>query len=837
MRPTSSSILPRLLVLAAFLGPMTGSPAVEGQEADATSILHGVLFEGHEGLSREDLLERSGLVIGQRVSEQDVARAVERLVASRRIETVEVLPALRDADGFTLRLRVSVHPVLDRVEFVLGPGHPPLRPDLALVFTAGELGPVDLLEKLEVHPGQVLDPATRIEAIALLEAWYRRQGHPFPHIVEKLEPAPPLPGRVVWRLEIDEGPEVYLRDVIFHGNRALSDRELTAVLGNRPRELLGLFSPGEYDPTRYEEDLERIRDLYRRHGYLDVRVAHEGFRLDYRRGALTLEVRIVEGPRFELKGIEIRGNRPILDEVLGRQIRTPFPAPYDGHRLEADRARLLLYYMNRTFRSPHIELEHLYPLSPRPEVTAVFDVDENRHLYLGQILIEGNTFTRDRVILSAIPLAPLDPVTPLQVARLAERIRALGHFEEVTVETRAAPDRLSPFLDDPDADPRTRPGAVRDLVVKVKEKPRGLFEVGGGASSGRGEIFSIIITQPNFDWLDWPGGERGWKHPFSGGGQMLRAQILPGTRVSEFNLFFEEPYLGNTRNSLSVEVSNQLFRWREFEENHLGGEIGWRHRLDARGRFSTRLGLRLEDVQIDRIDPGVPAQIRDLAGHTRLAYPSFKIGFDDTLSNEYVGLTGIRATTRVDLSLEELGTEARFVRTIGQVDLAATATQLGNWLLPGEPLSTDFPDLEHRLKLGLRAGWMEGLQGDEVPFFERFRLGGPRTFRGFSHHDVGPREGDIPVGGEAFWTATLEYTFPLYWRELRLGVLADVGDVATEFSKLGSGRIRTSAGVSLHARLKIFGLRLPASLYFVEVLRKERDDEERFFSFTLGYEF
>ncbi len=820
-------------MISLFLSPLG---FIEADEA--TSILHGVIFEGAEGVPRSELLAWSGLKVGAQTSEAQVQSAIKKLVASKLIAEIEILPALRDADGFTLKFRVSTFPILDAIHL-----HIPHDQDTHYLTLEKALNPeLQTLHPrwnsgLKIRPGMILDLALREEVKERLKDWYQREGYLFCEIDESLTPVPHVPGRVTWRISVDEGRKFYLKELQFSGNDSISARDLTAVLKNRPQRLWGLFSPGHFNPSTWPQDLEAMRKLYRDRGFLNVHLAQAGMEVDYKRGTLILKIDILEGKRYSLKGIQLKGHSSMLTKALDQQIKTEPGGTFNGVDLEADRARLLLYYMKRLYKTPSITLEHLYSLDPPDEVTAVFDIDERNHLFTGKIFIEGNTYTRDRVILSALHISPGDPITPIDVIHLANRIKALGHFEDVTVETRPAPDRLSPFLKDPEKDTRTQPGVMRDLYIKVIESKSGLFEVGGGASSGKGEIFSIMITQKNFDWLDWPGGKRGWKHPFSGGGQKLQAQILPGTKISEFRLLFEEPYVYSSKTAFSFDLSNQLFRWRDFEENQFSGELGFRHLFDKERKYSAFLGLHLEDVHIKDVEPGTVRDIADLEGHTRLAYPTLKLGFDNSLHNDYVGQTGLRYIGRVDASLEELGTESRFLRTVHQVDYGVNTTKFSNLLLPGDPFPTDIPDLAHRLKLGFRAGWIEGLQGDDVPFFERFRMGGPRNFRGFDYYDMGPRAGGIPIGGEAFWMTSVDYSFPLYWRELRMSVLFDVGDLEEKFSKFSSDRIRTSAGIGLHARFKLYGLDVPVSFYFVEALRKQRQDDPRFFSFTLGLDF
>ncbi len=205
-------------------------------------------------------------------------------------------------------------------------------------------------------------------------------------------------------------------------------------------------------------------------------------------------------------------------------------------------------------------------------------------------------------------------------------------------------------------------------------------------------------------------------------------------------------------------------------------------------------------------------------------------------STEASGVRGVSSTTG-GAAGRASGSEVDFVRSRTRLDLRLRANAWINAILPGDPLAEDIPSLDHVLHIGASFGWMEGIGGADTPFFEHFFLGGPSNFRGFAYRRLGPHAGGIPVGGEAFWTGTVQYSLPLYLREFRLLGIFDFGDIEPSFSDLSAHRIRTSAGVGLLLRLRLMGADVPVNLYWVEALRKEPDDREKFFGFSLGYEF
>jgi outer membrane protein insertion porin family len=178
----------------------------------------------------------------------------------------------------------------------------------------------------------------------------------------------------------------------------------------------------------------------------------------------------------------------------------------------------------------------------------------------------------------------------------------------------------------------------------------------------------------------------------------------------------------------------------------------------------------------------------------------------------------------VDLADGATGSEVDFLRLASRADLFVNP-----W--------GGIPDYRHTLHLAVEIGSIDGLEGGDVPLYERFYLGGPRSFRGFAYRRLGPHQGSTPVGGEGLLHGTVEYSFPLFWRELRGAAFFDWGDLAPTFSRLSTGRFRTAAGGGLEIRLRLLGQSFPVNLYWTKVLASEPEDREEFFSFTLGFFF
>ncbi len=797
-----------LLAVSASAQEPSAPGAVEGP------VIRSHQFQGRTWIPSQHLEAQLGLPPGSIYRPLAVTEALERLLSFHLIEAAgpPEVRFIESGRAVELTWPIQERPLVLGVSLYLPPGR--------------RKAPRELLDSLRTQVGNPLIQSDLQEDRETIRKKYIQEGRSLCTVQSETQEIAPGAAEVLFLIE--RGPVVTVRKLEITGNRAIPRRHILAAIQTRRRFLFGFFSRGLFDPEIYEEDLERIRSLYRDRGYLEAMVVADPPRFSRDFSRVDLAIQIEEGPRYTLQAVKIRGNGPgIPTELLMRQVRTPIGEPYDGKSLEEDRRRLFLWYDGHYDMIPRIQLRRQYVFEPDDHrVTAVFEIDEREHFLVGRVDIRGNLRTRDRVIRSALAVRPGDPLTALGLERSRFQLAALGYFEPETIEV--IPQET---------------GEIRDVEVQVEERKAGLFQIGGGASTGEGEVGLIRITQPNFDLFAIPGINRSLSEGFTGGGQLLEFEYVPGTRQSFITLRFEEPYLYNTDHSISILADTQAYDRRGYDETRFGGEIFLRRFWDRRHRFSTRLGFHLEDVRISNISSDAPVDVTRSRGHTLLSYPLIRLTYNTTEIDPHSGPAGFLAEARGDLSTGATGSEPEFFRTRLTADLYQPVSAWINALLPGDPLSEE-PRRRHILRLGAQFGWAEGVDGDEVPIFERFFPGGPRSFRGFDYRGVGPEANGVRLGGNAYFQGTVEYSFPLIIPELRAVALFEFADVESELSRLSTGRIRTSAGGGLRIRLHdVFGRFkeyipvIPINFYWMEALKRESGDDARFFTFTLGLGF
>ena len=121
-----------------------------------------------------------------------------------------------------------------------------------------------------------------------------------------------------------------------------------------------------------------------------------------------------------------------------------------------------------------------------------------------------------------------------------------------------------------------------------------------------------------------------------------------------------------------------------------------------------------------------------------------------------------------------------------------------------------------------------------IPFYERFYLGGLYSLRGYKYRTVSPREdpNPEPIGGDTMWFGSLEYSIPIV-SQVRLAVFYDIGDVQLDPFTYRFKDYTDNWGIGMRLNLPIGPLRFD---YGVPIHYDPRyQDGKGQFQFGVGY--
>ncbi len=755
-----------------------------------------VEFDGFQSVSDEYILGSIQLREGMEYNPGLVDRSIRSLYDTGLFEYVEV--RLRDLDEGKVEVSFLVVPkyFISRV-----------------LFTGNEkYSESRLASKIELSAGAMLDEYAVSVAASAIRDYYVEKGFSEVAVDYRIE-KDEVKGQSEVVFEIDEGGRTKIGKVVFEGNEAYSDRRLRKVMETKKHSiwLSWLTGSGRFDRAKFLEDLESVRAFYRDNGYLDVAIADEDVSLTYpKKGKLRIEVSVREGQRYFLGDLSVEGNTIFTNEELLDTVKIEPGEPFSPDALDEAANGVRDYYTSRGYLDARARAERRPNMDTR-RIDIAFRVAESEKFYLESINIDGNTKTKTKVILRELALRPGDVFDLVRMETSQKRLENMGYFQPVNLspETTNIPGR-------------------RDLRITLREAPTGEISFGAGFSSVENVVFFFEVSQGNFDLFNWRSG-------FQGDGQKFRIRGSLGTDSSQLLIAFEEPWLFEQRLAFGTEIFRieTDFNSSEYNELRTGFELYLRRRLFE--LVDGRLSYRLENVEIFDVARGTgPEQPDGSVPNDGVPDVIQAAEGDDLISK--AGFSLLRDTRR-SLLFTRRGNISSFATELAGGPFGGDVNYHKMELRTAQFIPT-FDTLEQSFSVIARVGTVSPFgDSDDVPFYDRFYLGGPDSLRGFEFRDIGPRDdddADEAVGGNTFALFSVEYLFRVA-EPLGLVVFYDWGFVNEEDYDFSASDYADNWGVGV--RLLLMGSPLKLDLGIPITTPDNVEDDGTQFNFSFGTRF
>ncbi len=660
-----------------------------------------------------------------------------------------------------------------------------------------------LRERLGFELGDRLDPFLAEGGRATISEVYRKIGYPFVNV--SLDKERLAEGHLLYI--IDEGPRVQIQKIEFAGNESFGAGTLRQVLKTKQKKWL--LWPSYYTEDAIDEDLDRLRDFYYNHGFLDYHIsAEKEFSIDGR--GVQLVFAIDEGPLYHVGQIRFAGNTRYTEEQLRDKIALREGQVYLKPAAQRDAKTIAQLYREQGFVDADVRQTPGFTTREGDNlVTVQFELTEGKQFRIGRIEVTGNETTQDKVARRVLDEYHFTP-GELYNAKLAPK-EGNGLLENYIQRSAAAQEVMIRPVTPPDGDPNQK-----DVRVNVEEGMTGVIIPGVGYSTDYGLIGRLTFRQQNFDVADWPESVSEFlsMKSFRGAGQTLSLVLQPGTEYSQYGIDFVDPYWRDRPVELDV-GGRSWERFREsYDEKRLKGTVGFEQRLENSWRRS--IAFRAENVGVKSLDFDAPEEIREFAGDTQLFGMRFGFGRAalDNLYNPSVG-------DRFNVWYEQVTGDDTFGLLEGTYTRYFT-------------LYTDVLDRKTVLSTKVLAGTVVG----EAPPFEKYYAGGSGHYglRGFEYRGISPRglqtnvppgfaERKDPIGSDWIFLAGAEIVFPLVGENFGALLFMDSGTVQT-------GKYRLSIGTGIQILIpQIFG-NIPMRFEISLPLLKDEEDETQTFSFS-----
>jgi len=617
--------------------------------------------------------------------------------------------------------------------------------------------------------------------------------------------------------EIEESPKVKIESIEFVGAAAYPEKKLRSLVKIRKPGILGnLFGWRTFKQDKLVEGEEKLAEFYRENGYIDFEI--KDIQLTYPTPSLVaIRITIFEGKPYKFGAVTFKGNKLATAEELQRGFKmrvgdtfTPKGLSGDVESVEDFYGRI--GYIDVTQSSGNLRVIRV-PNTDTGTMDLEFQIEEGQKSFVEKIEIRGNTKTKDRVVRRELAVTPGETFDMTRVKLSRSRLEGLQFFENV--ETRSEPTEIP---------------SRKNLIVDVEEKSTGNMSLGAGFSSVDAIVGFAEVSQGNFDLFNPP--------TFTGGGQKFRARVQLGTKRQDYEISFVEPWFLGRKLSLGVDLYHRQLDFNSvnslYDESRTGARVSLTKALGSDFLIGS-LNATVENVGINSVPTNAPASIIAGEGDKLLYRLGGSLAYD-TRNSTMLPNRG----QRTELATEFVGGGAQFYR----VELKSA------WYIKG-------PFEGHVLELVGRAGVMDSLGGNGIPFYERFYLGGLYSLRGYEYRGVGPRESYTnytatlangtnlpsvytnapagtdtePVGGNTYWFGSAEYSLPII-DKLRFAIFYDIGNVESGSYKMQFSNFSDNWGIGLRLNLPIGPLRLD---YGIPINHDKNTGDSGKFQFGVGY--
>ncbi len=651
-----------------------------------------------------------------------------------------------------------------------------------------------LEKEVDTKPNHALDERAIKADTEKLHAYYQKSGYNQVQITYDIQ-RDRNTGFGTVTFKIREGAKVRIGEVRFTGNDHIKAKRLRKEMETKRWWMFSwLTGTGKFKDDQFEDDVGKLLDYYRQQGFLDVDIPQDRIAYDYPKpNRMVIVIHVDEGRQYRIGEITITGCKLYSESILKLLLRQKSGMIFRPAKLDKDVETMEDFYGRSGYLDTRVRLVRK-PNVATGNIDVEYQVDESDKFYVESVKIEGNTKTKSIVIIRELVLSPGDVFDMVRMKASKMRLENTAFFEDVnlTPESTNIPGR-------------------RNLKISLKEARTGNLSFGAGYSSLERATFFAELSQSNFDLFN----RRSF---FQGAGEKFRLRFQIGSLSNEVILYFEEPYLFQKELAVGFTIYRTSSNYTSsfYEEIRIGAEIFLRKHLFE--YVEGRLSYTDEQIDIANIDPSASPIIRSLAGKTRTSKIGLQLLRD--VRDKIVNTTrGNRIQVITEIAGGPLGGSNNYYRMEAR----------GSQFIPVFKTQTQV------LGLIARAGVIENFgKSDDVPFYDRYFLGGPEDLRGFEYRDVGPKDfSGIPLGGKTYSMFTAEYSFDIV-KPIRFAIFYDAGFVNTKAYDFSPTSYNDDFGFGL----RMFVAGAPLSLDFGIPLTADKINKKgNQFNFSFGTRF
>ncbi len=607
------------------------------------------------------------------------------------------------------------------------------------------------------------------------------------------------------------------------------------------RNKMGLYTSQTVSPQHIKKAIGRIKRKYAEEGYLNAEVDITSYTSQNDSNKVILKIKITEGDKVKIKGINFFGNYSFSDGKLqGTFDDTKSKSglfkwfksgDYDEKKYREDLKKLIAFYKKKGYRDFQVIKDSVYYAPNKKDLYLDIQVEEGVKYRIGNVSWTGNTLFSNEELSQAFGFSRGEIFNQEKYDRnMQERVNAMyydrGYIfaQIVPIEKPLSRDTLDiefivtegnqVYIDRVEIKNNTKtkekvirrevvafPGEKfsRDALIRSQRNLMVLnyFEnVIPDVQPVSQDKVNVVVTvsekptdtanlSMGYSAQDGLIGSAGVAfNNFLGNGQIVSLNLqLGGQGYRVFSVGFSEPYLFDTRTSFGASFyysldGNRRAQYVGYKQRSYGGSLS----------FGRRLKWPDDYFLVNGTIGYANSTLKPLSGSQ--LYTQYTYGQQQSLT-----LTGVVQRNSKDAAeFPKSGSVYTYTSDLGFVGIDTAGFSNVARVLPQNYMRHTFRAenyypafwsfvLYTDFTMGYARTFKKNPQVEEIPLLDRFYMGGSALdigsiqLRGYSGRGVGPQDGGFPVGGA---------TMVKYSTELRLPVIPNPTMYILAFAEAGN---------------------------------------------------
>ncbi len=489
---------------------------------------------------------------------------------------------------------------------------------------------------------------------------------------------------------IKENSKIIIRSIRFVGNKNIPAEEFKRILLTKEG---GYFTEmtetGIFKASDFERDLAVVKLYCQEKGFFKAKVSNPAdIRLSKDKKEMDITIFIEEGDKYYFGKFDVSGDLLYKKEKLLAPFKKLEKKAFKRSEIAKAVMDITNLYKNKGYAdvsvSTPIKIDEKNKIIDIPMI-----IEKGRKSYIESIEFTNNTVTRDKVLRREMRIYEGDLYNQSLIDYSKARLFSLGYFETVdySIQEGSAP-------------------GLKKIIISVKEKSTGTFQLGMGFSTVEKLVFNAQISKNNL----------------FGNGQTISLYAQLSALQKYYSLSFSDRYFLDTLWDFTARLYNTNMTYNYFTKGTFGSAVTVGHPItDFLRAYIT---LKAENVSVTK--GGRISNADDIPA----IYGMFKDGRTVSLEGQLV----------YDRRDNRLFPKKGFYQA-GTIENASFLSE--NKFLK---LTTDtrvyiplFWKFVYRLNV--RLGWLPNSKN--VPIFERFYVGGIFTVRGFEWGSLSPVKNQV----------------------------------------------------------------------------------------------